>query len=260
MKSSNKVEFGDFQTPPALAREVCELVQRLGENPDVVMEPTAGRGAFLVAAAETFSRAALRGWDINADYVQEATGAINAIGALRRTAIACQDFFSCDWESELAALNGNLLLLGNPPWVTNSGVAVVNGTNLPAKENFLGLRGIAARTGKSNFDISEWMLIRLLRALHGRTATLAMLCKTATARKFLRYAWQNDGRIRDPRSCALRRRGRGRRCRRASSRRRRRARTGRWRRRASRPRTARRDTPRRKPRKPRRVPAPWRVR
>ena len=69
------------------------------------------------------------------------------------------------------------------------------GTNLPAKENFMGLRGIAARTGKANFDISEWMLIRLLRALRGRPATLAMLCKTATARKFLRYAWQNDGRI-----------------------------------------------------------------
>ena len=195
MKSSNKVEFGDFQTPPALARGVCELVQRLGEKPDVVVEPTAGRGAFLIAAAETFSRAALRGWDINADYVREATGTLDAIGASPRTAIACQDFFSCDWESELAALNGNLLLLGNPPWVTNSGVAVVNGTNLPVKENFLGLRGIAARTGKSNFDISEWMLIRLLRALRGRTATLAMLCKTATARKFLRYAWQNDGRI-----------------------------------------------------------------
>ena len=195
MKSSNKVEFGDFQTPPALARDVCKLILRLGEKPDVIAEPTAGRGAFLVAAAGTFSSAALRGWDINADYVREATNALNDIGASPRGLIACQDFFSYDWESELAALDGNLLLLGNPPWVTNSGVAVVNGTNLPAKENFLGLRGIAARTGKSNFDISEWMLIRLLRALRGRTATLATLCKTATARKFLRYAWQNDGRI-----------------------------------------------------------------
>ena len=71
----------------------------------------------------------------------------------------------------------------------------MNGSNLPTKENFLGLRGIAARTGKSNFDISEWMLIRLVRALRGREATIAMLCKTAIARKLLRYAWQNDGQI-----------------------------------------------------------------
>jgi hypothetical protein len=71
----------------------------------------------------------------------------------------------------------------------------MNGSNLPTKENFLGFRGIQARTGKSNFDISEWMLIRLVKALRGRRATIAMLCKTATARKLLRFAWQNDGRI-----------------------------------------------------------------
>src|SRR5208282_5029237 len=100
-----------------------------------------------------------------------------------------------DWESELQMLHGRLLVLGNPPWVTNSAVSALKGSNLAEKENFLGLGGIAARTGKSNFDISEWMLIRLVRALRGREATIAMLCKSATARKLLRYAWQNDGRI-----------------------------------------------------------------
>ena len=195
MKASSKVEFGDFQTPIALAHEVCELIRRLGENPDVVLEPTAGRGAFLTAAAEKFPDATLRGWEINSDYVTAATVALRAANVSARSSMTCQDFFTCDWEAVLAAQDGRVLILGNPPWVTNSGVAVIDGTNLPAKENFMGLRGIAARTGKSNFDISEWMLIRLLRALRGRHATLAMLCKTATARKFLRYAWQNDGRI-----------------------------------------------------------------
>ncbi len=197
MKSHNQIEFGDFQTPVALANEICELLSRLGESPTVIAEPTAGRGAFLLAAASNFTRARLHAWDINATYVDEAVTAIDAAGASSRTTIACADFFSCDWESELAALSGNLLILGNLPWVTNSGVAAVNGTNLPVKENFLGLRGLAARTGKSNFDISEWMLIRLLRSLRGRNATFAMLCKTATARKLLRYAWQNDGRVAD---------------------------------------------------------------
>jgi len=37
--------------------------------------------------------------------------------------------------------------------------------NLPKKSNFQGLRGLDARTGKSNFDIAEWMLIRLIEAL-----------------------------------------------------------------------------------------------
>jgi len=195
MKSQAKVEFGDFQTPGILAREVCELLLRLREQPSVVIEPTAGRGAFLLAAAAVFPAATLRGFDINPDYVREAIAALDSAGATPRASVACHDFFVCDWKQELARVSGPLLLLGNPPWVTNSGVGAISGSNLPIKENFLGLRGIAARTGKANFDISEWMLIHLLRALHARPASLAMLCKTATARKFLRYAWQNDGRI-----------------------------------------------------------------
>jgi hypothetical protein len=137
----------------------------------------------------------LRGWDINRDYVKQAAGELRQAGASSRASVKCQDFFTHDWESELQGMPGTLLILGNLPWVTNSAVAAMNGSNLPVKENFLGLRGLAARTGKSNFDISEWMLIRLVRALRGRPATLAMLCKTATARKLLRYAWHNDGRI-----------------------------------------------------------------
>jgi hypothetical protein len=93
------------------------------------------------------------------------------------------------------AARGSVLLLGNLPWVTNATVAGINGTNLPKKENFQGFRGIEARTGKSNFDISEWMLIQLLIALRGRHGNIAMLCKTATARKLLRFGWKNDLRL-----------------------------------------------------------------
>lgn len=195
MKANAKVEFGDFQTPLTLAEEICALLHRKGLEPEFVLEPTCGVGAFLVAAAGEFPRAALLGWDINQEYVSKATTEVARAGASLRATLGCQDFFTHDWEAELRQLPGRLLILGNLPWVTNSTVAAMDGSNLPKKENFLGLRGLAARTGKSNFDISEWMLIRLIRALQGRTATVAMLCKTATARKLLRYAWQNDGRI-----------------------------------------------------------------
>jgi hypothetical protein len=195
MKLNAKIEFGDFQTPLALAEEVCELLRKQSEAPDLIIEPTCGQGTFLVAAAETFSRATLQGWDINREYVRQAAVALGQAGASARSSVSCQDFFAHDWEAELRKTRGKLLILGNLPWVTNSVVAAKNGSNLPVKENFLGLRGLAARTGKSNFDISEWMLIQLVRALRGRPATIAMLCKTATARKLLRYAWQNDGRI-----------------------------------------------------------------
>ena len=66
------------------------------------------------------------------------------------------------------------------------------GQQSPAKTNFQGLRGLDARTGKSNFDISEWMLVRLIEALPPGGA-IAMLCKTTTARKVLRHFWQTYG-------------------------------------------------------------------
>jgi hypothetical protein len=45
-------------------------------------------------------------------------------------------------------------------------------------------------TGKSNFDISEWMLLQKLTWLQDTRSTIAMLCKTAVARKVLIYAWR----------------------------------------------------------------------
>jgi hypothetical protein len=195
MKTNAKIEFGDFQTPLGLAREISLFLVQHEINADTILEPTCGLGAFLVAASQAFPKARLLGWDINPDYVAQTKEALAEAGAAKRASVGQQDFFSHDWEAELAEMRGSLLVLGNLPWVTNATVSGLNGSNLPAKENFQGFRGIQARTGKSNFDISEWMLIRLIKALRGRKAAIAMLCKTATARKFLRFAWQNDGRI-----------------------------------------------------------------
>jgi hypothetical protein len=175
MKMSARIEFGDFQTPLALAREVCLLLKAQGVRADVIIEPTCGLGTFLQAAAECHPEAELRGFDINSDYVQAATERLNGVRTRLRAVIRQQDFFAHDWDSELGRARGTILVLGNLPWVTNQTVASLNGSNVPAKENFQGFRGIAARTGKSNFDISEWMLIRLLNALRGRPASISML-------------------------------------------------------------------------------------
>ena len=55
--------------------------------------------------------------------------------------------------------------------------------------------GFDAKTGKSNFDITEWMLIRLINSLQKSSACMAMLCKTSTARKVLRHFWNKDAYI-----------------------------------------------------------------
>jgi len=194
MRAKVKVEFGDFQTPLALARQVCALLAQRGVIPDVVVEPTCGIGSFLIAAAETFSEARLLGWEINDEYAQQSRQALKEVGAAARSTVATRDFFKHDWKTEFVVFQGKLLIIGNLPWVTNSAMSSLDSANLPEKRNLHGFRGMEALTGKSNFDISEWMLIELTRCLRGTSATIAMLCKTATARKLLRFAWQN-GRI-----------------------------------------------------------------
>ena len=185
MKTKQRVEFGDFQTPPELAQRVCVLLDSLGLRPSSILEPTCGIGSFLSASEEIFQNCdVIRGYDVNLEYVNTAQSVV------RRSEVGRKDFFSADWRETLQDFNEPILVLGNPPWVTNAGVGAIGGSNLPNKSNFQGLSGFDAITGKSNFDISEWMLIHLLKQISGRSAILAMLCKTVVARKVLSYAWK----------------------------------------------------------------------
>ena len=181
-RTASRIERGDWQTPRALAETVLDRVAAWqatsARAPRTVVEPTCGKGAFLAAAARRFPRAALLGYEINASYTRLARAALGA-----RARIETRDFFDVAWERELAALDGPLLVLGNPPWVTSAQLGVLDSGNAPDKANARGLRGLDALTGKSNFDVSEWMMVRLLEALAGRDATIALLCKSAVARR-----------------------------------------------------------------------------
>jgi hypothetical protein len=193
VRKKDRIEFGDFQTPSSLAQRACVLLTRLGVRPLSILEPNCGIGNFLAAAAEQFRSAEkIVGVEINAKYVQGLHFLLernNQEGIDIR--IINEDFFKVKWDLLLKPLPEPLLILGNPPWVTNSDLGSIGSNNLPAKSNFQNRRGLDAITGKSNFDISEWMLMRELEWTQGRQATLAMLCKTSVARKVLHYAWKN---------------------------------------------------------------------
>lgn len=185
-----RIEFGDLQTPLPLARAVCTVVSRLGFSPASVVEPTCGRGAFLVAALEAFPTAThFLGLDRNASHVREARHATETLGSERDIRILHGDFFTFDWSNTLATLPKPILVIGNPPWVTSATLGSLRSSNRPPKFNPDGLRGIDALTGKANFDISELMLRTLIQYLAFTQAILAVLCKTTVARKTLLYAW-----------------------------------------------------------------------
>ena len=191
-KSKKKAEFGDFQTPIELARKVCSLLSQHGLEPVSILEPTCGRGSFIVAALESF--ACIRnivGIDIDSEHVRIACSSVQEIApAAGSVRIMNNDFFAVDWDHVLESLPDPLLVIGNPPWVTNAELGRIGSNNLPDKSNFQNRRGIDAITGNSNFDISEWMLNKALEWINGREATLAVLCKTAVARKVLHNAWK----------------------------------------------------------------------
>lgn len=190
-KSRQKWEFGDFQTPQALAEEAVALLARRRISPQTIIEPTCGRGAFLLAAGRQFKDAkSLVGNDINPHYVAEIRRTMAGSGLAAKTTILNADFFSFDWSHFVSSLAPPILVIGNPPWVTSSDLAALKSRNVPEKSNFQKQKGFDAKTGKSNFDISESMLRQHLDWLNNRQGVVAVLCKTAVARKVLVHAWK----------------------------------------------------------------------
>jgi hypothetical protein len=79
----------------------------------------------------------------------------------------------------------NMLIIGNPPWVTSAELGALDARNLPAKRNIKALKGMNAITGKSNFDIGEFVLLRMLDLFSGQRGTLAMLCKNSVVKNIM---------------------------------------------------------------------------
>ncbi len=186
-KTREIAEFGDFQTPVTLASDACGLLRQVDDFPKTIVEPTCGKGVFLSSAGVTFPEAIkLLGFEINPAYAQAANDLLKSD---KRANISQADFFQQDWHAIFADLPQPILVVGNPPWVTNAALGTLGSFNRPERSNFLGFSGFDALTGKSNFDISEWILIHLAEAMNGKMGQIAMLTKTAVARKLCFYAW-----------------------------------------------------------------------
>jgi hypothetical protein len=153
-------------------------------------EPTCGLGAFLEASLNTWgNKIPMYGYEISKDYIEEFEKRYP--DAFDVTKICHADFFNLDLE-EVCHVSDKPFVIGNPPWVTNSQLGVLNSTNLPAKSNIKGFTGFEAMSGKSNFDISEWMITRVTEELSKKEGVLAMLCKTSVARNVFLHNFKTD--------------------------------------------------------------------
>jgi hypothetical protein len=180
-------DLGDRQTPHSLAERVIKLLLREGVQFERVLEPTCGEGSFIQAAAPFASD--LLGLEIQANHVAKASERFKETEnvAIAKANIFDTDLARIEWRAE-----GPLLIVGNPPWVTNAELSRLSSVNTPIKSNIKKLSGYDALTGASNFDIAEYIVLKCLLETAVERPTLAMLVKTGVARKVLEFAFTNN--------------------------------------------------------------------
>lgn len=186
------VEYGDFQTPCSLTDLVCHNLTLSGSAPSVVFEPTCGRGNFLLSAIKEFSSCKkFVGSEIYKPYLNESKLSIldymlnEYSKELPKIYFYHKSIFDFGYKNVFNKEEGNILILGNPPWVTNSVLGSLASTNLPAKSNIKSLNGFDALTGKSNFDISEFILIQLLQTFQNFNGHISFLVKNSVIKNIV---------------------------------------------------------------------------
>lgn len=174
---SGKCEYGDYQTPLYFAEKVCLYLKDYRHiEPSAIVEPTCGLGSF-VQTSLLFDAKEYYGIEINPEYCEICKDKIKD----SRVRIINSDLFSFSTKA-LIKNKSQILVIGNPPWVTNSKLSALGSENLPIKTNFKGLKGIDAITGASNFDICEYIILQLINEYRDTNTIIVMLCKTSVAR------------------------------------------------------------------------------
>lgn len=183
-------ELGDFQTPPALVDGVLQCLGSIGKVWPRVLEPTCGSGNFITGLLNlAVPPREIQAIEIQETYFQRASK-IAQQSLSTRVFVKQANLFNLKLRKDLKwSETGSLLVVGNPPWVTNSQLGTLGSQNLPLKTNLKALRGIEALTGHSNFDIAEYIWIKLIRELADEQPAIALLCKTSVARNVLQFAF-----------------------------------------------------------------------
>jgi len=199
----DRAEYGDFQTNNILATQITINLLEKGLNPEIIIEPTCGKGNFIIAALATFKDIKqIIGIEIYKPYVWETKFSILEYFLINNTfkkhkiELFHADVFNFEFKKIQNKIFGsNLLIIGNPPWVTNSDLSSLNSKNLPPKTNFKNQNGLDAMTGKGNFDIAEFITLSLLDSFHKTKGDIALLVKNSVIKNVMSYQKSKKFRI-----------------------------------------------------------------
>jgi len=126
-EESDRAEYGDFQTNLTLANKVCKFLKNKHISPQIVIEPTCGKGNFILAAIQNFENIRqIFGIEIYKPYVWQTKFNVfdyflnNPERDKPKIEIINFNVFEFNFKKRLDLKIDNVLILGNPPWVTNS--------------------------------------------------------------------------------------------------------------------------------------------
>jgi len=193
VEEPDRAEYGDFQTNKDLANAVSLHLSKKNILPEIIIEPTCGKGNFIIASLSNFKTVKkVFGIEIYKPYVWETKFGIldfflsNPNSYKLEITITHCSIFDFDFKSISKQFpTEKLLLIGNPPWVTNSKLGSLNSSNLPKKSNFKNQNGLDAMTGKGNFDIAEYITLMLLDAFQTHNGYLALLVKNSVIKNIV---------------------------------------------------------------------------
>lgn len=198
VEEPDRAEYGDFQTNSDLTNKVTLHLASKNISPEVVIEPTCGKGNFIVASLKYFSNIEkVFGIEIYKPYVWESKFNIidfylsnstenNAERRPPEISIIHSNVFDFDFKSiEKENKIKEILIIGNPPWVTNSKLGSLNSSNLPKKTNFKNHNGLDAMTGKGNFDIAEYITLMMIETFQLQKGNIALLVKNTVIKNIV---------------------------------------------------------------------------
>ena len=193
IEEPDRAEYGDFQTNEDLANKVTLHLVSKNISPEILIEPTCGKGNFVIACLKNFNKIKhIFGVEIYKPYVWETKFNIirfflnNSKASKPIIDITHCDVFDYDFNKIAKRFpKNNLLIIGNPPWVTNSKLGSLNSLNLPKKSNFKNHSGLDAMTGKGNFDIAEFITLSMLNIFQKTEGNLLLLVKNSVIKNIV---------------------------------------------------------------------------
>lgn len=193
LKEPDRTEYGDFQTNENLSDNICGFLKKSNMDPEIILEPTFGKGSFIISSLKIFDNVKyIYGIEIYKPYVWETKFTIldyflnNNKPNPPEINIYHYDVFDFNFNVIYSKhKKQKILIIGNPPWVTNSKLSSLGSNNLPRKSNFKNHNGLDAITGKGNFDIGEYISIKLISVFSKLNGYFAFLIKNTVVKNIL---------------------------------------------------------------------------